>query len=353
MEATLTSSWLVNKDSGRLYAIKIIKKDKAYLKTNKSVYLSEVNIMKKLTGLPFIVGLHYTFQTENELYFAMEPCIGGTLFHFMTHCSKGDLNINIVKFYLAEIVVALEKIHSKNIMYRDLKPENILIDIDGHVKISDFGLSKQIRKRDEKSYTFCGSPEYLPPEMILGYEHGRAVDFYTLGCLIYEMIVGFPPFHSPNSKTLEKRIVSGVIRFPMNIDLDAKDLIEWLLSTDPSDRPQEFSEVKSHPFFNDIHWGRVAKKEAIPPWIPDLYTCHSPKKLGQIPLSQVFMKNTYHKECQRASYNNKQDNEEFKSTLYVYDQNSNREVRKMAEKIGQTVEEILHLDGKLSETFNL
>mmetsp|Transcript_19006 Transcript_19006/g.21857 ORF Transcript_19006/g.21857 Transcript_19006/m.21857 type:complete len:165 (-) Transcript_19006:940-1434(-) len=164
-----------------MYAIKIIKKDRTYMNTNKSVYLAEANIMRKLSGLPFITNLHYTFQTENELYFVMDPCIGGNLFYFMTHSAKGDLKSEIIKFYLAEIIIALEKIHSKNIMYRDLKPENVLIDIDGHIKVTDFGLSKQIRRRDETSLTFCGSPEYLPPEMLFGQEHSRAVDFYTLG----------------------------------------------------------------------------------------------------------------------------------------------------------------------------
>jgi serine/threonine protein kinase len=125
-----------------------------YVNTRKNVYTSEAHIMQRLTGLPFIVGLHYTFQTETELYFAMEPCIGGTLFHFFTHLSKGTLNGDVVKFYMAEIITALEKIHSKNIMYRDLKPENILIDIDGHIKLSDFGLSKQMRRRDDLSTTF-------------------------------------------------------------------------------------------------------------------------------------------------------------------------------------------------------
>ena len=137
--------------------------------------------MQKLTGQPFIVGLNYSFQTETELYFAMEPCIGGTLFHLFTHLPKGTLNNEVVKFYMAEIVIALEKMHSKNIIYRDLKPENILIDIDGHIKLSDFGLSKQLSSLEELNTTFCGSPEYLPPEMLLGYMHSAAVDFYTLG----------------------------------------------------------------------------------------------------------------------------------------------------------------------------
>jgi serum/glucocorticoid-regulated kinase 2 len=338
------------KDSGRLYAIKIIKKDKAYLKTSKSVYLAESNIMKKLTGLPFIVNLHYTFQTEDELYFVMEPCIGGTLFHFMTHCSKGDLNINIVRFYMAEIVIALERIHSKNVMYRDLKPENILIDMDGHIKISDFGLSKQMRKRDETSQTFCGSPEYLSPEMILGYEHSRAVDFYTLGCLFYEMMVGFPPFHSKDGKQLEKRIITGIIRFPVKIEEDAQHLIEWLLARDPQDRPQESSHVKQHAFFNTIHWGRVAKKEAIPPWVPGLYQSHVSKRFTQIPLSQVFMKGTQNKECKRASYDTRLRTEEnLAGKIIVPDQTSNREMRKIAEKLGQSVEKMLYLEGKFPQ----
>ena len=169
------------KDSGRLYAIKVIKKDKIYVETRKDVYTTEASIMQKLTGQPFIVGLHYTFQTENELYFAMEPCIGGTLFHFFSHLARGTMNGDVVKFYMAEIIVALEKIHSKNIMYRDLKPENILIDFDGHIKLSDFGLSKQNKRRDDLSSTFCGSPEYIAPEKLFGLDHSKAVDFYTLG----------------------------------------------------------------------------------------------------------------------------------------------------------------------------
>ena len=284
------SSWLENKDSGRLYAVKIIKKDHLYINTPKSVFLSEAQIMQRLTGQEFIIGLNYTFQTESELYFAMQPWIGGTLFHLFTHFAKGTMSNDIVKFYIAEVILALEKIHSKNIMYRDLKPENILIDIDGHIKLSDFGLSKQNNRRDDLSSTFWGSPEYLPPEMLYGFDHSRAVDFYTLGWLLYEMIVGFPPFHSPNKKNLDKRIMSGVIKFPTDISEDAKDLILWLLALNPEDRPQEFSDIKKHSFFNDIHWGRIAKKQAIPPWIPDLYKWHVPTRFSSIPLKNVFLK---------------------------------------------------------------
>ena len=336
------------KDTGRLYAIKIIKKDKTYLNTNKSVYLAESTIMKKLTDLPFIVRLSYTFQTDNELYFAMEPCIGGTLFHFITHWVRGELNINLIRFYMAEIIVALEKIHSKNIMYRDLKPENVLIDIDGHIKLSDFGLSKQIRKREETSTTFWGSPEYLPPEMLLGREHSRAVDFYTFGWLLYEMVVGFPPFHSDNIKNLEKRIVSGIIRFPPGFDEDAKDLVEWWLSRDPEERPQEFTQIKRHSFFNEIHWGKFAQKEVIPPWVPDLYTCHVSKRQSSMPLSHAFFNNPHLKEASRSSYNHHQNpSDNLQSSLYVTDQCSNSELRKFSGKImTETLKEMLNLEGK-------
>ena len=330
------------KDSGRLYAIKIIKKDSTYMETNKSVYLAESNIMKKLSGSPFIVNLYYTFQTENELYFVMDPWVGGTLFHFFTHCARGDVSIHIVKFYLAEIIVALEKIHSRNVMYRDLKPENILIDVDGHIKISDFGLSKSIQRRDETSWTFWGSPEYLPPEMLLGQEHSRSVDFYTLGCLMYEMIVGFPPFHSVDKKNLYKRIIKGNIRFPTAVDKTAKKLMVWLLSSDPENRPIEFSQIKQHEFFKGVHWGRIAKKEAIPPWIPDLYTMHVSKKFTSISLKQVFYQNTLYKQANRSSQNTKK---KISTSIHVHDQNSNREIRKN-KQLEEAIEDILYLEGK-------
>lgn len=138
------------------------------------------------------------------------------------------------------------------------------------------------------------------------------------------MIVGFPPFHSPNKKNLDKRIMSGIIRFPSDMSADAKDLIEWLLATNPMDRPQELSEVKKHRYFNNIHWGRIAKKQAIPPWIPDLYKWHAPKRFTSIPLNQVFLRTNKQKEIKSASANPKPgQNAAFSASIYAYDQKSN------------------------------
>ena len=160
------------------------------------------------------------------------------------------------------------------------------------------------------------------------------------------MSVGFPPFHSENNKNLERRILSGVVRFPHNIDGEIKDLTEWLLSMNPYDRPQEFSEVKKHTFFKDVHWGRVAKKEVIPPWIPDLYTTHVPKRFSQIPLNQVFQHTPKQNGGKSMSQNPRRDpNERFRGSLYVYDQNSDRVYRKDGQKASYTLEEIMHLDG--------
>jgi serine/threonine protein kinase len=158
------------------------------------------------------------------------------------------------------------------------------------------------------------------------------------------MMVGFPPFHCVNKKNLYKRITTGSLRFPPNLDEDAKDLISWLLEKDPSERPIDFDEIKKHQFFFDIHWGRIAKKEAIPPWIPDLYTLHAPKLAS---LNQVFHKNTCFKEQHRTSHNpRKQSNEEFKGSLYVHDHNSGRQKVLITEKIEDSIEDMLYLQGK-------
>lgn len=184
--------------------------------------------------------------------------------------------------------------------------------------------------------------------MIIGKDHTRAVDFYTLGCLLYEMMVGFPPFHSQDVKNLEKRIVSNLVRFPENFDLEARDLIEWLLAKDPDMRPEEFSEIKKHAFFKDIHWGRVAKKQAIPPWIPDLEKCHAPKKFTSIPLNKVFYKQKLFQDGGNASCKNRKDPiDSFKKSMIFYDQNSNREERDEAVKAGINFDETLYLEGNL------
>lgn len=116
------------------------------------------------------------------------------MFHFLNQRSR--LDEEVARFYICEIILALESLHEKKIIYRDLKPENVLLDITGHIKLSDFGLAKQLDQFDELNYTFCGSPEYLCPEMLFGQPHDFTVDFYTLGCLIYEMTCGYPPFYS-------------------------------------------------------------------------------------------------------------------------------------------------------------
>ena len=161
------------------------------------------------------------------------------------------------------------------------------------------------------------------------------------------MIVGFPPFHAKDQKNLEKRIVTGTIMFPKTMNLEAQDLISWLLSTDPDMRPQEFSEIKKHPYFKDIHWGRFAKKLAVPPWIPNLFSCHAPKKFTQIPLNKVFLKQRLLKDTNNASYDKNQSAaNSFKKSMVLYDQNSNREERKIVQSFADIPDDTYHLDGK-------
>lgn len=159
---------------------------------------------------------------------------------------------------------------------------------------------------------------------------------------MYEMMIGFPPFHSVDKKNLYKRIMKGSIRFPKAIDKSAKDLILWLLAYNPDERPTEFSQIKQHDFFKGIHWGRVTKKEAIPPWIPDLYTTHVPKKFTAISLKQVFHENTIYKQANRASENTK---DQIWASIYVHNQSSNREAPKNL-NIEEALEDILNLEGK-------
>lgn len=187
------------KDTGRVYAIKILPKDKVVGAGHLKPVLTERDIMAKLDH-PFLIKLHWAFQSASQLYFVMDICTGGELFTHLVHQSK--FTESQAKFYICEVLLGFKYLHERNIVFRDIKPENILIDIDGHIRIADFGLSKVIQQ-DERSNSICGSPEYLSPEMLQpGEGHDRRVDIYSLGVLLFEMLTGLPPFYDEDQQKM-------------------------------------------------------------------------------------------------------------------------------------------------------
>jgi len=202
------------------YALKMLKKSEIIRLKQVEHIKSEKSILSQINH-PFIVVLYASFQDENSLFMLMEYIIGGELFSQLR--KVGRFSNDTSRFYAAEIVLALEYLHSKNIVYRDLKPENLLIDKDGHMKITDFGFAKVV---EDRTWTLCGTPEYLAPEIIQSKGHGKAVDWWALGILIYEMLAGYPPFYDENPFGIYQKILAGKIEFPRHFDPNAKDLVK-------------------------------------------------------------------------------------------------------------------------------
>lgn len=254
------------KDDGKIYAMKVLRKDTIIARKQVTHTKSEKNILMKIQH-PFIVNLNYAFQTKDKLYMILDYINGGELFFHLK--KEGRFAEARVKLYAAEIAAALDHLHNLDIVYRDLKPENILLDSEGHICITDFGLSKQIEK-SEGTTTFCGTPEYLAPEVLKGQGHGTAVDWWSLGTLLFEMLTGLPPFYAQNVNVMYTKILSGELRFPSYISDNAKSLLEGLLTRDPEERlgAKGGTEVKHHPWFNDIDWDKLLKKEIDPPFKP-------------------------------------------------------------------------------------
>lgn len=182
--------------------MKVLKKEEIREKEQEVHTKAEREILEKINN-PFIVRLHYAFQTPDKLYFVLDFVNGGELFSHLRKEKK--FSEWRAKFYAAEIVLALEWLHENNVIYRDLKPENILLDSTGHIKITDFGLSKKGSR--SKTYTFWGTPEYLAPEVIKGVGHDKGVDWWSLGTLLYEMLWGRPPFWDKSRRELFRQIV--------------------------------------------------------------------------------------------------------------------------------------------------
>ena len=223
---------------------------------------------------PFIVNIKSAFQDSSKLYIVSEFMQGGDMFF---HLHDGDIiifNNDKTKFYILELVLALEFLHKNNMVYRDLKPENILLDNKGHVKLTDFGLSKILEDESDKAFTICGTPQYLAPEVFLKKGYNKAVDWWSLGCVMYEMLSGRLPFPIKRGVKLDSKIYEKPVVFPKHITKEAKDLITQLLIVDPSQRlgqgPDGSQKIKNHPFFKGVNWKDAAERKIKPPFIPKL-----------------------------------------------------------------------------------
>jgi len=250
------------KDDGKIYAMKVLRKDTIIARKQVTHTKAEKNILMKIQH-PFIVNLNYAFQTKDKLYMILDYINGGELFfHLKKETRFPEAR---VKLYAAEIVCALTHLHDLDIVYRDLKPENILLDSEGHICITDFGLSKKIENA-EGTHTFCGTPEYLAPEVLKGHGHGTAVDWWSLGTLLYEMLTGLPPFYAQNVNVMYQKILGSELRFPSFISDEAKSILEGLLIREPTNRlgSNGGAEVKNHPWFADINWTKLYNKEIEP-----------------------------------------------------------------------------------------
>ena len=254
--------------TGKLYAMKVLRKEK-FINQNMMKYaLVERNILSCIQH-PFIVKLNYAFQSADKLYLVLDYCSGGNLTYYLT--KEKHFTEDMAKVYMCEIILALEELHRNGIIYRDLKPDNIVVDGQGHALLTDFGLSKQGVKDNSSANSFCGSPAYLAPEMVNRKGHGKGVDWYLLGVLFYEMLIGFPPFYSSNREQMFRNIETAKLRVPARVSALAKDLIKKLMKRDPGKRlgtGGDAEEVKGHPFFANIDWESALRRELLPPLIP-------------------------------------------------------------------------------------
>uniref|UniRef100_A0A8D1EW21 non-specific serine/threonine protein kinase n=1 Tax=Sus scrofa TaxID=9823 RepID=A0A8D1EW21_PIG len=255
-------------DAGQLYAMKVLKKatlkvrDRVRSKMERDI-LAEVNH-------PFIVKLHYAFQTEGKLYLILDFLRGGDLF---TRLSKEVMfTEEDVKFYLAELALALDHLHGLGIIYRDLKPENILLDEEGHIKITDFGLSKEAIDHDKRAYSFCGTIEYMAPEVVNRRGHTQSADWWSFGVLMFEMLTGSLPFQGKDRKETMALVLKAKLGMPQFLSAEAQSLLRALFKRNPCNRLgaglDGVEEIKRHPFFATIDWNKLYRKEIKPPFKP-------------------------------------------------------------------------------------
>ncbi|KAM6324145.1 serine/threonine-protein kinase Sgk1 isoform 1-T1 [Aegotheles albertisi] len=260
-----------HKAEEQFYAVKVLQKKAILKKKEEKHIMSERNVLLKNVKHPFLVGLHFSFQTADKLYFVLDYINGGELFY---HLQRERCFLEPrARFYAAEIASALGYLHSLNIVYRDLKPENILLDSQGHIVLTDFGLCKENIEHNGTTSTFCGTPEYLAPEVLHKQPYDRTVDWWCLGAVLYEMLYGLPPFYSRNTAEMYDNILNKPLQLKPNITNSARHLLEGLLQKDRTKRlgaKEDFMEIKNHIFFSPINWDDLINKKITPPFNPNV-----------------------------------------------------------------------------------
>ncbi|XP_028327610.1 serine/threonine-protein kinase Sgk2b isoform X2 [Gouania willdenowi] len=259
-----------HRKQGRYYAVKVLQKQFIIQRKEKHVMVERSVLMKGLQH-PFLVGLHFSFQTPNTLYFVLDYMNGGELFYHLQR--QGSFSEARAAFYAAEMAAALGYLHSLNIVYRDLKPENILLDRHGHVRLTDFGLCKEGVAVGDVMHTFCGTPEYLAPEVLQGHPYSPAVDWWGLGAVLFEMICGLPPFYSHDRVKMFENILHAPLRLKSEVSEAACSLLEGLLERDVSKRlgqHRDILELQEHPFFASMKWDDLVARNLTPPFIPQV-----------------------------------------------------------------------------------
>ncbi|KAL1604612.1 Serine/threonine kinase [Nothophoma quercina] len=261
------------KSTKQLYAIKVLKKE--FIIENDEVESTRsekrVFLIANKERHPFLLNLHACFQTETRVYFVMEYISGGDL---MLHIQRGQFGTKRAQFYAAEVCLALKYFHENGVIYRDLKLDNILLTLDGHIKIADYGLCKEEMWYGSTTSTFCGTPEFMAPEILLDKKYGRAVDWWAFGVLIYQMLLQQSPFRGEDEDEIYDAILADEPLYPIHMPRDSVSILQKLLTREPELRlgsgPTDAQEIMSHAFFRNINWDDIYHKRVAPPFVPTI-----------------------------------------------------------------------------------
>lgn len=267
-----------NVSSNQYFAIKLLDREKIVQMKQIDHTMNEKKILQSI-DFPFLVNLVDCLKDNAYIYFVLPFCGGGEMF---THLRKVEkFNEDTARFYAAQVLLGLEYLHYLDLVFRDLKPENIVFDCDGYLRITDFGFCKMVRGR---TWTLCGTPEYIAPEIILSRGYGKSVDWWSFGVLIYEMNAGYPPFYSSDHMKLYEKIVSGKYKYASHFSFELKEVIKNLLQVDLTRRygnlKNGVDDIKQCSWFSSIKWLEIYMKTVPAPWKPP---CKSPDDLTNFP----------------------------------------------------------------------